>query len=235
MLAICSGIAIPSAFANCGNPIEQTAAVAFKTLPASVQRLAEEIKGKTDDEIETAIIKRFGPGRDVGSGVRIELWDIDSGVLSHSRGLVRFQAKGRTVWLTQTVNKARPTLTAETFEMYTLPEPQMKYWIGNLSLNPAFGFKFIDSDESLDHRANQTHNFFMKHPVGRYTIQFAAGCSADTVLERLPDATFLCTLTFFPADGTPQTSHDIIAYPSERRLAFSTKKRPLVFLMDKGW
>ena len=81
----------------------------------------------------------------------------------------------------------------------------------------------------------QTNNFFLKHPDGRFTIQFAPGCSPDTVLERLPDATVLCSVILFPADGSPEASFDIAAYPSERRLRFSNKEPRLEFFMDKGW
>jgi len=210
--------------------------VAIRDLPMSVQKLAEEIRDKRDDEVSTAITHRFGaPARDVGSGVSIQQWDVESGVLTYSLGLVSFRVKSRKVWLTQTLTRALPTLAADTFEMYTRPEPQLKYWIGNLSLKENWAYKFVDCGESLDHRTNQSENFFMKHPAGRFVVQFAAGCSADTVIEHLPDATLLCSLTFFPADGSPQASYDIIAYPSERRLAFSTKKRQVRFLMEKGW
>jgi len=54
-------------------------------------------------------------------------------------------------------------------------------------------------------------------------------------LERLADATVLCSLAFFPADGSPEATYEIVAYPSERRLRFSRKKPQLEFLMDKGW
>jgi hypothetical protein len=209
--------------------------LALEKLPASLQSLAKEIQGKMGDDIETAITSRFGSGRDVGSGVRIELWQIDPGVLTYSRGLVSFRAHGETVWLTRTINKATPTLMSGTFEMYTPPEPQMKYWLGNLSLMPESAFKFVDSGQNLDHRAHQTENFFMKHPTGHIKVQFAPGCSSDTILERLSDGTLLCTLTFSTEDGSAHTIYDVVAYPSERRLAFSVKKRPSNFLLEKGW
>lgn len=235
-LIVSTCISIPLCFADCEQTSKAAESLSFRNLPASVQKLGEEIRDKKGDEVSTAIAKRFGPpARDVGSGVSIQQWDVESGVLTYSLGLVSFLAKGRKVWLTQTVNKALPTITADTFEKYTLPEPQIRYWIGNLSLRPDSGFKFVDSGESLDHRANQSQNFFMEHPAGRFAVRYAAGCSADTVLERLPEATLVCSLTFFPADGSPEASYDIIAYPSERRLAFSAKKRQLMFLMEKGW
>jgi hypothetical protein len=233
-LAVSSAIAIPSCFANCGNGVDFGGNV--RDSPASIQTLVKETEGKTGDEVRAAIIKRFGPAaRNVGSGVSIEQWDVESGVLTYSLGLASFQENGRKVWVTQTANKALPTLAENTFEMYTKPEPQMKYWIGNVSLTRGSSFKFVDSGQSLDHRASQSQNFFMKHPAGRFAIQFSAGCSAATVLERLPEGTLLCSLTFSPADGRPQASYDIIAYPSERRLAFQAKKRPLAFLLEKSW
>ena len=233
-LVVWLGLTSPASLANCARTGQQAEDLALEKLPASLQSLAKEIQGQNGD-IERAITSRFGSGRDVGSGVRIELWQIDPGVLTYSRGLVSFRAHGETVWLTRTINKATPTLMSGTFEMYTPPEPQMKYWLGNLSLMPESAFKFVDSGQNLDHRAHQTENFFMKHPTGHIKVQFAPGCSSDTILERLSDGTLLCTLTFSAEDGSARTIYDVVAYPSERRLAFSVKKRPSNFLLEKGW
>jgi hypothetical protein len=200
--------------------------------------LAKESRDKSGDEVEAAIVEHFGPGQGVGSGLRILQWDVGTGVLTLSGGLARFQMNsGRVLWLTVTSNKAQPTVTDNGFEMTTPPSSQVKYWLGDLELKGGSKYKFIDSREweSLHHRKKQTNNFFLKHPDGRYTILFAPGCSPDTALERLPDATVLCSLTFFPADGSPEETFDIVAYPSERRLTFSRKKPPLEFFMDKGW
>lgn len=234
LLTVCSAIAIPSCFAKCDN--SANLAASLRDSPASIQSLVKETEGKTGNEVRAAIIKRFGlAARDLGSGVSIEQWDVESGVLTYSLGLASFQRNGRKLWVTQTANKAMPTLTENTFEMYTKPEPQMKYWVGNVSLKWDSSFTFVDSGQSLDHRVSQFQNFFMEHSAGRFAVQFSAGCSADTVLERLPEGALLCRLTFSPADGSPQASYDIIAYASERRLAFETKKRPLAFLLEKTW
>jgi hypothetical protein len=237
ILAMFFGIAIPPCFADCGKTGELAANLSFAHSPTSIQRLAEELQGKKGNEVATAIIKQFGPAaRDVGSGVSIQQWDVESGVLTYSLGLASFRTNdGKVVWLTATVNKALLALTADTFEMYTLPEPQMKYWLGNLRLKPDSIYEFVDSGQSLDHRAGQTQNFFIKHPHGRFEIHFAPGCTGDTVLEHLTDGTFLCSLTFLSGNGGPQVSYEIIVDPSERRLAFSTKRRPFVFLMEKGF
>jgi hypothetical protein len=148
-----------------------------------------EIRDKSGDEVEAAIVKQFGPAaRDVGSGVSIMQWDVSTGVLTYSGGLARFSVSGgKSVWLTATNNRALPTLTAEGFEMTTLPSPQLKYWLGDLDLKTGSTYKFIDSgeSESLHHREKQTNNFFLKHPVGRFAIQFASGCTPDTVLARI--------------------------------------------------
>jgi len=234
-LVVWLGLTSPSSFANCASTSQQAEDLALEKLPASLQSLAKEIQGKTGEDIERAITSRFGSGRDVGSGVRIELWQIDPGVLTYSTGLVSFRAHGESVWLTRTINKAMPTLMSGTFEMYTPPEPQMKYWLRNLSLMPESAFKFVDSGQNLDHRTHQTDNFFMKHPTGRFKVQFAPNCSSDTILERLSDGTLLCTLAFSVEDGSAHTVYDVVAYPSERRLAFSVKKGPSKYLLEKGW
>lgn len=237
ILTVFPSIAIPLCDADCGKTGDLAANSGLPHSPTSIQKLAKELQGKKGDEVANAIIKQFGPAaRDVGSGVSIQQWDVESGVLTYSLGLARFRPKGgKVVWLTATINKALLALTTDTFEITTLPESQMKYWLGNLRLKPDSTYEFVDSGESLDHRVGQTQNFFIKHYNGRYEIQFAPGCKDDTVLEQLADGTLLCSVTFLSANSGPKVSFDIIVYSSERRLAVSTKRRPLVFLMNKGF
>jgi hypothetical protein len=74
-------------------------------------------------------------------------------VLDYRLGLVSFRAKGgKVVWLTATINKALHALITDTFKMTTMPERQMKYWLGNLRLKPDSTYEFVDSGQSLDHR-----------------------------------------------------------------------------------
>ena len=237
ILALCSSIAVPLCSANCDKTSELATSLPLAQSPTSIQRLARELQGKKGGEVEAAIITQFGPAaRDVGSGVSIQQWNVESGVLTYSLGLARFQVDGgRVVWLTATVNKALRAVTDDSFEMTTPPEPEMKYWLGDLGLKPDSKYEFVDSGQNLDHRAGQTQNFFIKHPYGRFEIHFAPGCTDDTVLEHLKDGTLLCSLTFLPTNGGPQASYDVVVYSSEKRLAFSKNGRPHVFLMDKGF
>jgi hypothetical protein len=237
LLAFC-GTVTPLCFADCVDTNEQSVSLALKNAPASIQALAKDIRDKSGDEVEATIVKHLGPGRDVGSGLRILKWDVGNGVVVLNGGLANFQTNdGMGLWLTATSSKALQTISGDGFEMTTPPSPQMKYWLGDLELKTGSIYKFIDSHEweSLHHREKQANNFFLMHPDGRFAIQFAPGCSPDTVLERLADATILCSLTFFPVDGSPEATYDIVAYPGERRLRVSRKKPPLEFLMDKGW
>jgi hypothetical protein len=195
--------------------------------------------GQKQDEIEKAIVERFGlAARHLGSGVDIQEWDVESGTRMYGfGGLVSFQPKaGRWIWVTETVSKALPTIAATDygFQMTTRPERRTKYWLGNVTLRPDTTYEFLDSNDNLYHRANQAQNFFIKHPRGRFEIQFAPGCTADTVLDRLPDKTLLCRLIFSPIDGGTGATYDIIAYQNERQLDFEGK-RPQVFLLEKSW
>jgi hypothetical protein len=203
VLSMCLAVAIPLCFANCGEGTEASRSLALGRSLKSIQKLAKELQGKKGDEVATDIVKQFGPAaRDVGSGISIQQWDAESGVLTYSGGLASFRTKGgKSVWLTATVNKALPALTASTFEMTTMAAPQMKYWLGNLRLKPDSTYEFVDSGQSLDHRTGQTLNFFIKHPHGRLETHFAPGCTSDTILENLTDGTFLCGLTFLSANS----------------------------------
>jgi hypothetical protein len=235
-LIVFSGLLVSVCTADCGKVTQPTMNSNLQNLPVAIQKLAKDIQGKKGDELASIIAKDFGPAaRDVGSGVSIQQWDVESGVLTLSRGLVSFRASGRKpVWLTATVSKALPSLLAETFEMYTLPSPQMKYWLGNLSLRTDSRYEFVDSGSNLDHRGDQTQNLFIKHPDGRFAIHFAPGCTADTVLEHLPDGTTLGSLTFSPANDGPDVNYEVVVYASEKRLVFSSKDA-LSFSMGKQW
>src|ERR1700676_1351241 len=76
VLIACCGAVVPSCSANCDGTYEQSASFALRNSPASIQALAKEIRDKSGDEVEAAIVKRYGPGRDVGSGLRILQWDV---------------------------------------------------------------------------------------------------------------------------------------------------------------
>jgi hypothetical protein len=197
LLAFC-GTVIPLCFADCVGTNKQSS-LALKNAPASIQTLAQEIRDKSGDEVEATIVKYLGPGRDVGSGLRILHWDVGKGAVVLNRGLANFQTDGGEVlWLTATSSKALQTISGEGFEMTTPPSPQMKYWLGDLELKTGSIFKFIDSREweSLHHREKQTNNFFLKHPDGRFAIQFAPGCSSDTVLSVWPMRRFFAASRF---------------------------------------
>ena len=153
-----------SCFANCESASEHYVDLALRDSPTSIQTLAKEIRDKSDNEIEAIVTKRFGVGLDVGSGLRILQWDVESGVLTIGRGLTFFRPTGgKALWLTATSSKALQTVTKDRFEMTTLPSPQMKYWLGDLELKTGLSYNFIDSREweSLQHRGKQKRNFFL--------------------------------------------------------------------------
>jgi hypothetical protein len=73
--------------ADCVATNEQSVNLALKSAPASIQTLAQEIRDKSGDEVEATIVKYLGPGRDVGSGLRILQWDVGKGVVVLNGGL----------------------------------------------------------------------------------------------------------------------------------------------------
>lgn len=73
------------------NRLALTALLAFSLVGCSNNGITEgevlsfgkTLQGKSSDEIRTAIIDRFGPPtRNVGSGLRIDQWEIAGGVLT---------------------------------------------------------------------------------------------------------------------------------------------------------
>jgi hypothetical protein len=208
--------------------------------PKAIQELAASIQGKSSDEVRTVIIERFGPAqRDVGSGVRIEQWDIAGGVLTFHPGTGPFfsDAKTRTyIRLLRTNNPAGANILAS-YEMTTLPDPAnhgTRFWLGNLKFGPNATYRFTDSGQHPKQRAAQTDNFFLLHPAGTVEVRYVAPITPDTLLESVAEGATVAHLVFNSSDHKHQAAFSITSSERERRLVFGADK-PLPFCMDTSW
>lgn len=207
--------------------------------PARIQRLAREIVSMRGEEVRDVIVREFGPARrDIGSGVRIEQWDTDAGVLTFhpATGPTFVPNGGKIIWLMATRNSALANITGS-FEMYTLPAEhryRTPLWLGNLHLYADRTYRYVASGENRNRRAQATSNFFMLHPTGRFGVRFADGYNAETKLETLKDGTLLCHVGFSPDDGSPQQVLWIKSWFFKRQLTFGADK-PLTFELEKWW
>ena len=57
ILAMCSAVAIPLCFANCGKAAEAATSLALRRSPQSIQRLAKELQGKKGEEVANITTK----------------------------------------------------------------------------------------------------------------------------------------------------------------------------------
>ena len=215
-------------------------APAISDAPKAVQDLAAEIRGKSSDETRTAIIARLGPAkRNVGSGFRIEQWDLPEGVLTFHPGTGPTFAERKTkktFHLIQTKNPAGANLLSG-YEMTTVPDPKNHgncFWIGNLKFGPGKAYRFVDSGQNTTFRDAQGQNFFMQHPAGTVEVRYVAPTAADTLLESLAEGATVAHLVFTSADKKGHATFSITSSERSRRLIFGDEK-PLPFAMDTGW
>jgi len=220
------------------NPDSQSAMTRISHLneaPKTIQDLAKAIQGKNFAQILDIIIHRYGPGRDEGSGLDIEFWDLAEGrLVLHQQMGPSFKPKGgKSMWLLTTTNKALANILSR-FEMTALPDQKgMQNWLGNLSLHANRRYRFKESHAVSDGQWTiQTNNFFKLHPSGSFKIEFAAGCTGETLLESLPDHTALCRLIFAPKGREQKATYSIVT--DDRRLVFRGDRTP-TFEMGKSW
>jgi hypothetical protein len=208
-------------------------------LPPPVQQLKELLQGKSPDEIRKLMIERFGSApRDVGSGVRIEQWDVADGVLTfHSACGPTFTPKGQsTIHLLATHNPVRKNILGS-YEMVSVAadDPSStRRWLGNLHIEPDLSYCYKDSGRFPVENAHQAANFFTLHPVGTVEIQYGRGITDETLIETLPTGSVIAWLHFRAVDGNSQQSFTITTHEPARRLVFGAST-PLAFEMDKAW
>lgn len=201
----------------------------------NIESLTQELEGKGPDDVRALIVRRFGPpARDVGSGIQIEQWDVDGGILTlHPLQGPTFTKGGVLTHLMRTTNPAALCLFGS-YEMDTGPEghPSMFYYFGDLSLSFDH-YKFTDSGSNLDHRSRQKSNFFMLHPDGLVEVKYASGVSAGTRLEDLSNGSPVAMVRFSAPNGPFSATYRIVANRSSMSLAFQGKGMP--FQLTKGW
>lgn len=208
--------------------------------PKAIQELAARIQGKSAGEVRAAIIERFGnTPRNVGSGVRIEVWQLPEGVLRFHPDVGPTFLNSNTkqkFWLLRTNNSVASNVL-QSYEMLTLADPAnhgSQSWLGNLEFGSNSTYRFIDSDQNLDHRAAQTENFFIRHPVGTVEVHYVGSTTPDTRLESVKEGAIVAHLAFTSDDHKHTATFSITSSEQKRRLVFGANK-PLSFYMDTGW
>ncbi|MBV9656848.1 MAG: hypothetical protein JO295_01940 [Verrucomicrobia bacterium] len=208
--------------------------------PKAIQHLAAVIQGKPPDDVRAEIIRQFGHAqRNVGSGFRIEQWDVFGGVLTFhpATGPTFSDPKANRYFrLLRTSNPIGANIL-DGYEMTTLPDPKpdgTRFWLGNLKFGSDGTYRFIDSRQHPNHRAEQRDNFFMLYPAGTVKVRYVHPVSSDTPLESLPEDTVVAHLNFTSADHKHQATFSITSSERARRLTFGADT-PLSFYMDGWW
>jgi hypothetical protein len=201
-----------------------------------IEVLIWQAQGKQPDEVRALFAERLGPpDRNVGSGIRIEQWDVDGGVLTfHPVTGPTFDRAGVQSRLIRTNNPAARCLFGS-YEMVTLPmgPNETRFWLGNVALSTDSSYSFTDSLQNLEQRTAQHDNFFMLYPEGAIEAQYASGVTAETRLEDLPDGSPVAIVTFRTNDRRLSVKYRLLAYRTSMSLAFEIEKSS--FRLFKGW
>jgi hypothetical protein len=210
--------------------------------PGGIRELASRIQGKKPDEIRTAIIERFGKAqRNVGSGFRIEQWDVPGGVLTFHPATGPSFSDGKTgkiLRLLVTKNPVGPNILAG-FEMTTIADPKNhgnRFWIGNVRLGEDSSYRYEKQGEFefANKHVSQADNFFVLHPEGTVEVRYVAPITADTLLESVPEGATVAHMIFTAADRGKQAAFAIQSSEQNRRLVFTSDK-PLPFALETSW
>jgi hypothetical protein len=213
-------------------------APAFAARPApEIDALKLDIQGKEPDEVRALIVRRLGqPVREVGSGFRIEQWDVDGGVLTfHELVGPWFDRDGVRTRLIRTNNPAAIALLGD-YEVSAMPDEPggTGYGLGDLSLSTGSRYTFTLGDKSLESASGQRGNFFILHPNGFTEIKYAGPVTADTRLEDLSDGTVVAIVTFVARDRQSRQVYRALSYRTSMNLQLEGENLP-PFRVAKSW
>lgn len=207
-------------------------------LPPKIVELQSSLAGMSRQEAYEITRKHFGnPARDVGSGFRIEQWDVGGGTLTFHQavGPTFSDVSGSVTWLIATRNEVEANLH-DSFEMYSLYEQDPNknrtgYWLGNLELHPSGKFEYRDSGQHREYKKQFPRHFFADHIKGNFDIEYSAGVAATDALEGIDDGKEICRITF--RSGDDSKTFGIVTSREGRRLRFESGAQ--VFRMNRGW
>ncbi len=203
-----------------------------------ITSLTRSIQGKSPWVIHKLFILKFGwPDRTIGSGLKIDQWDIAGGVLTYHpfRGPV-FSKNGADTRLVQTNNFVENCIFGSC-ELTTPPDPAnngTRYWLGNVFISPDGNFHFEDSKQNLTIRSEQTNIFFRSNPDGIVSVKYAIGISKQTRLESLEEGTHVASVLFSSLDGIITQSYDVISHRGLMKLEILSGES-MPFQLFKSW
>jgi len=218
-LAVSLAITIDSSHPSRGNVVDVVA-------------LAREMHGLGLPAARDLIQRRFGPAnRDVGSGERVEQWDVGGGVLQLNILGVAFTSGDASTRVNRTTNLAGECVIGS-YEMF----PLTGSYLGTVTISAGGSYHYEPSNSWDRDAPGQQGNFFMLHSDGIARIDYADGVGPDTRLEdiAIADGQRLARVVFTASDGSSTSPFNVIVTPSAMMLAL----KPDVsapFTLTKCW
>ncbi|RBP45699.1 hypothetical protein DES53_10281 [Roseimicrobium gellanilyticum] len=213
--------------------------------PKAIQELAASTHGKKWAEVRSMMLEKFGePSRVIGSGFRIEKWDLPEGTLTFHpmSGPSFLDTKSRKLYrLYQTETPAGESLLSS-YEMTTLPDPKSygnSFWLGNIKFGTGSEYQFTPQKQHL--RYLPQDNFFHQFPEGTVQVRYVESVKASTLLETVAEAATIAHLEFTSEDGRAKASYAIQCSERSRTLTWVSEKRddgevkPMPFKMVTRW
>ena len=214
----------------------------MKTVKYVLEVIKPEIqKCSTNEEAVNVIEERLGaPDKTIYlSGISDDIWYLDNNAYLSALGLRIVEESGNFIQLRQTSNKISENII-QTYSMCTLPLPAYNnnsFWIGSLDVLDNGTYLFRDAWQNKDAkiREGQENNYFMKNPVGKYTVEYLSGLRGDDLLENLKSSKVVAKLIFISSATESKEAYFLYVDIRGRDLRLKADQGNAIFKLNGAW
>ena len=159
--------------------------------------------GKELDVFQQKIYATYGkPQENSASAAQ---WTFDGGILTIDpvAGAFFVTRQSEMIRIVRLRNPLKETLYGS-YEMTSHPTSDYGHercWLGDVDLRVNGTYLYKDSGNFLAQRKDQSQNFFMLHPSGRYDVTYLGGFGPTTLVESIRQQRRIAMLVFHAPDG----------------------------------
>jgi hypothetical protein len=166
-----------------------------------------QYSGKELDVFRQKIYASYGKPRE--NSASVAQWSFDRGILTIDpvAGAFFVTRESEMIRIVRLRNPLKETLYGS-YEMASRPTADYDHercWLGDVNLRVNGTYLYKDSGNFLGQREDQSHNFFMLHPSGRYDVTYLTGFGPTTLVESIRGQRRIAVLVFQAPDGAKKT------------------------------